>query len=506
MKPQDSSMPTGLDPVSVVCGALALLATSALNLHLALAAKGATGVDLSIGWIIALGVVCLGVVTSIVPDSKVRVLTVALPIVLVLSLIALLSTGSSIALSCFIFSAVGWSMATPLTEWACGTGENKMPLKVKSFALTSGKYGGNPIPSALVLGILVFALPSNPQATVALAMTYVASILMLASLGHLRIGARKLPGQVEIDYASFGRWIPIALIMLLLCTVGGLGIPMALAKKDGPGVVSGSKGLVSFKATDQAGSAPLNGPEGQTLNPKSTGLPGHEKPGKSLEPMKADPKAQPIPKSKPPPETPKEKQDKLKDQLLKLVGLGLLAAAVMWIARKYGPVITRFVKNLVSWLIRPVQLAVAAANERRRERLRDRAIKQILLKEPDPYQPLKEDLVAEDLPAIYERLLAFAGLHGLEPKTGETTTTFFKRLATSQNLDLKDLATVDRACTAAQFAAIPPGRQEVQAAKEAADRLCQRLTLHLTPTQFQLRQVTYRRNLAERRLDEKVSA
>jgi len=172
----------------------------------------------------------------------------------------------------------------------------------------------------------------------------------------------------------------------------------------------------------------------------------------------------------------------------------------LWISKKYGDRIAAFFRrNFVD----PVAARVRDWKERSRLRKREAAVQRAMSQLPDPFRELLDvsSAQATDLPSLFGAVVADAYLIGAEMAESETMGLFLGRLNRVHDLPRSEIETVRRVCAQAEFALVPPTNEEVSRAFTAGQVIRTAVRKRVSEEMLSKKQVAYRRQLAEAKLD-----
>lgn len=461
-----------------------MAAAGCLSLHLAFLLRGSSGDEVLIGASIGLAVTAVLAYMAGEREQDARRQATAIVLILALPCALLLAGLSGIAFGWIGMGGIASALAMPLVQWCCGTGP--VPEGGKEY---------NPIPGAMLAGILLFALPGASAINYAFGAGFFGSMLMVASAGGMLARTRQVGRSVIVDANTIRRAIGVAGVMVLLCAVAGLSLPALteLGKRDFPQVGNG-RGLrpTPFSPGPNGAGAGV-GTDSQTNAPSN--LDGPARPGQT--PGERESRAASPTEPPPPPKPEPPKLDA--DLALKVLALGAAAAILLWLAKRYGAAIQRFVSKAWNWLIAPFLRWRRLRKERAIALRHEAKIAAALARLGDPFEEVPESASSD---RIYDALLANAYLLGTSPHPSETVSTFVERLNRSYAVDANGLRTIARVCSRSIFAPLPPTDNETRAAAEHARAFARKVQLPMLPHTLESRKQDYRRLLAERAVAE----
>jgi hypothetical protein len=382
---------------------------------------------------------------------------------------------------------VGSALAITLVEWALGLSETEEKGKSGMFQLTSGREASNPIPSVLVLGVLIFAWPGRLLEAGWVAAPFFGFVLMLASLGGMFSRVRQASSGVVAVHPKFlGQWFVAGVVATLLCAAAGYLLPVSMGQIQGiaerklGGPVDGGPFATKIKDVKQEQPRPdYNRPNDQGLGDKNF-----------------DPNMPAPSQFRPQPLTPEE----IRSKLILLLGLAALAAALLWLVRRYHAQILAFFRWLWAVVAGPFVRAWRNYVENKRKQKHEAAVRAVLASIDDPFADPPASLTTEDLRPLYDKMVADLALLGAKPRPDESALAFVRRVATVYSVDKESLFYLGQVMTEATFSPRPVTQPKLESTRERFLRLRKQVHEAVAPQQLPQKQEAYRWALAESKL------
>lgn len=383
---------------------------------------------------------------------------------------------------------VGSAFVMPLVEWALGLSDTGEKQKGTLFQFSTGAEVNNPIPSSLILGMLVFAWPGQLLQAGWVAAPYLGFLLMMASLGGMFARVRESSNGVVAVHPKFlGQWFVAGLVATVLCAGVGYLLPLSLTVKN---VVEQKLGgmIQEGPIATQRKQSKDKSPDPDYTKRTDQGL-GDQKFQKDM----------PKPTSFRP-EVPKP-QD-VKKKLIYLVILAAVAAAMLYAVKRWHRQITAFFKWLWALVSGPFVRAWKKAIEDRKRKKHEAAVRAVLSQIEDPYSDPPESLRSEDLGPLYEKMVADLSLLGARPKPDESVLAFVRRATQVYPVDKESLFYLGQVMTEGTFSPHPVSEPKLQAARERFLRVRKHIHDSVPTEQLPQKQAAYRWSYAESRLAE----
>lgn len=467
MKDFDSSLRPNANLFGVLAFLLSIMAACALTLNFAIAYGQGGSSEVFLGWLIGYSVAVVGAWMATRREQMDRVNSVGLYGILPGAAFFFLGA-FGLAFGWVIFGGMAWCLSIPLIQWCCNTAP--LPKPRRSWGGLGPKVQPKPqepYGPALVVGLMLFAWPSDLLRTVTLAAIYFGCLFLTATLAAVarKSGAtteRRVP--VAPGFAASWLMSGVLVVLVALLAVSPLAAGAKIAAEGGiQGLISTISGpMLGLRGSPDIGPGPGAAPDLSRAGNRSASQPG-EGPGSSAADMGGDRGANP--------KFPSPPQEINWNELIPRI-LAILAAMLLfaWLLAKHGKKVVAVLHRFWAWLLGPLLRARAQAEARRREAERRAAIDAALSKVGDPYADDFADLPdgPEAARRLFGAVLAEAALLGIELRPNETAAQFCRRLAAETRLDKDALASVGEACMVGQFAGRPIGEEALRRSAESA--------------------------------------
>lgn len=449
------------------------------------------GSDGLVAW--GLGVVLTGIVAGL--TTKPIFHQIRLIIVLVGAVIlplALMGLGNP-AMGAVLLGVglVGSAFAMPLVEWACGLSEAAGPQKASFFQFSSGREVSNPIPMSLILGVLIFAWPGELLTAGWVAAPFFGFLLMLASLGGMFHRVRESSsGLVAVHPKFMSQWFIAGLLATLLCAAVGFLLPLSM-------------GNVNGVAERKLGGPVNQGPYATKKDPNSKN--SQAKPDERFNPNGLGNKE--YQKDLPKPGDGKNKpmtQEEMKSKLITLLMMAAIAAAALYLIKKYNKQVMAFLKWLWALISGPFVRTYRKIVENSRKKKHEAKVRAVLAQIEDPFADPPAGMNSDDLRPMYDKLVADLSLLGARPKPGESAIAFIRRVASVYAVDKDSLFYLGQVMTEATFAPRPVNEAKLSGARERFLKIRKQVHGSIAPQQLAEKQEAYRWTFAESKLPEEA--
>jgi len=378
------------------------------------------------------------------------------------------------------------AFAMPLVEWACGLSEYNPTERKSVLSFSSGREAPNPIPSALILGVVIFAWPGDLLTAGWVAAPFFGFLLMLASLGGMFQRVRESSAGVVAVHPKFmTQWFVTGLIATALCVALGFLLPMAMGNQNGiadrklGGPVNEGPLATHIRKSRQEQPKPNQDPSSQGL--------GDQEFQKDL----------PAPSQRTPQ---KMTQEELQNKVMTLVGLLLLAAILMWLLKKYNKQILAFLRWLWATIAGPFIRAWNKWKDNKRKKKHETAVRAILTQIEDPFADPPANMTNADLGPLYDKLVADLSLLGAKPKPDESALAFIRRVSTVYTVDKESLAYLGHVVTEATFSPRPIADNRLSTSRERFLKLRKQIHGSVAQQTLAEKQEAYRWSFAESKL------
>ena len=473
--------------MGVLSACLATGAAGSLALFPVLIMMESLGTDGLIGW--GIGVLCAAIVAGMTPRPlwhQARIVVIGIGCVGVPIALIALGMGSIGAVGLGV-GLISCAFVMPLVEWACGLSETGGNTKGSLLQFSSGRDAPNPIPSTLVLGVLIFAWPGDLLTAGWVAAPFFGCLLMLASLGGMFSRVRESSsGLVGVHPKFMGQWFLTGIIATILCAAVGFLLPLSMgnvygmAERKLGGPVSG--GPYATQIRDVQNSQPK--PDYSQSNPNGLGDKQFDK--DLPKPNQIQPKKM----------TPEEMQ-------AKLITLGVLIAVailLLYLLKRYNKQVVAMLRKLWDLISGPFVRVWTNFKEKRRRKKHEAAVQAILASIEDPYADPPESLTTEDLGPLYDKLVADLALVGAKPREEESVQAFVRRVATVYSVDRESLYYLGAVMTEATFSQHALPEPKLSGARDRFLKIRKQVHNSVAPQMLPERQAAYRWSAAEARL------
>jgi len=487
---QASSVQADRNAIGALAAFLATGAAASLGLFPVLIMQESLGTDGLIGWV--LGLILTGIVAGMTTKPLYHQARMAAVLIggIILPIALIFLGSSSIGFVLLGVGLVGSAFVMPLVEWACGLSETVSTQKAGFFQFSSGREASNPIPSTLVLGVLIFAWPGDLLTAGWVAAPFFGFLLMLASLGGMFHRVRESSsGLVAVHPKFMTQWFLAGLLATLLCAGVGYLLPMMMGNING--------------VADKKLGGPVNqGPYATKIDKNNPNT--QDKPNEQFNPYGLGNKQ--FQENLPAPGNgrDKPKQQDIKDKLISLLALAAIAMLALWLLKKYNRQVIAFLRWFWALISGPFVRTYRRIVDGAKKKKHDAAVRAILAQIEDPFTDPPEGMTSEDLRPMYDKLVADLALLGARPKTDESALAFIRRVATVYAVDKESLYYLGNVMTEAAFAPRPVNDAKLSTARERFLRVRKQVHGAVAPQQLAEKQEAYRWQYAESKLSQEA--
>ncbi len=492
MSQQASSVQADRSTIGALAAFLATGAAASLGLFPVLIMQESLGTDGLIGWV--LGVILTGMVAGMTTKPLLHQARMAAVLIggIVLPIALIFLGSASIGAVLLGMGLVGSAFVMPLVEWACGLSETGGVEKAAFFQFSSGRESSNPIPSTLVLGVLIFAWPGDWALDGLVAAPFFVFLLMLASLGGMFHRVRESSsGLVAVHPKFMSQWFLAGLLATLLCAGLGYVLPMMMGNING--------------VADKKLGGPVNeGPYATKIdknNPNS-----QDKPNEQFNPYGLGSKRYQENLPAPALARSKYKTEDPKDKLISLLALAAIAAVALWVLKKYNRQVLSFLRWFWALISGPFVRTYKKIVDGARKKKHDAAVRAILAQIDDPFADPPAGMTSDDLRPLYDKLVADLALLGARPKADESALAFIRRVSAVYAVDKESLFYLGNVMTEAAFAPRPVSDSKLTNARERFLKVRKQVHGSVAPAQLADKQDAYRWQFAESKLEDKTAA
>ena len=474
--------------MGILAAFLATGAAGSLALFPVLIMMDSLGSDGLIGW--ALGMIIAATVAVMTTKPLLHQARIAVIAVGCIGLpVALIAVGmgniGGVLLGVGLISS---AFVMPMVEWACGLSETGAQSKGSLFQFSSGRDVSSPIPSTLILGVLIFAWPGDLLTAGWVAAPFFGCLLMLASLGGMFSRVRESSsGLVGVHPKFMGQWFLTGLIATILCAGIGYLLPFAMGNVNGLAQRHLGGPVGGGPYATQVRNVPQNEPKPDYTKTNPEGL-GDKQMQKDM----------PAPNQRQPKQmTPEE----MKSKAISLAILAAVAGLLLYLLKRYNKQVVTFLRRRWALISGPFVRTWKKLTENRRRKKHETAVRALLASLEDPYSDPPTSLTTQDLGPLYEKLVADLALLGARPKAEESVQAFVRRVATVYSVDRESLYYLGAVMTEAAFSSHALADAKLSGARERFLKIRKQVHSSVAPQMLPEKQAAYRWTAAEAKLD-----